>query len=572
MKQILVAIVLILVPGATCVAQVAAPSENTTAFASASEIQQRLQLAISSEDYPVTPGDLYRLSFRQADTVVTTDFLVESNYVINMKVFGSTNASGMTFAQLKPIVEKAVGVAYPRSMPSLSIYSLGIFQVYLKGETTQSQSFVAWGMSHLSDLLEGKLGPYSCLRNIKIISTKGVEREYDLLQFQRLGLVDQNPYMKSGDTVVISASERTVEIAGEVKCPGKYQLLHSDKFNELVNIFGGGLTAAAATTQVRVDRISGEKPRTLYTSFDEKTSSEYPLEDGDTVTISSKITTLPVVFFEGAVTPEMPQGSVASQTAQAQTQAQAPTIGYYRIPYAFRQGETLRSALEAQRKSISPMANLPGSFLIREGISEPVPVDLAVLLSGAGATSDMPLQPHDRIVIPVLRFSVFVSGAVEKSGTYQYAPDQTYQYYVTLAGGNTQEAPERISVTDVSGKTRDQRDAIHPEDQIFVMPETVKVQGAVFTPGSFSYRQGLPASYYVNLAGGIDPERNNDGEIKVLDSAGKARKTGESVMPGDLVYAPNKSFTYSLTKYGPLVATVLSLVIDSVVIFSNWNR
>ncbi len=566
MKSFITALLIISWAWTVCAAQEIAGNSNADQSANSFETRQRLQLAISNEDYPVTPGDVYRLSFRQADTPVIIDLLVESNYTINMKVFGSMNAGGMTFTQLKPVVEKAVSVAYPRSMPSLSIYSLGIFQIYLKGETDQSQSIVAWGMSRLSDILQGKLESYSCLRNIKIISLKGVEKQYDLFQFQRLGLADQNPYVKPGDTILISGSERTIEIAGEIKHPGKYQLLRSEKLNDLVTFFGGGLTTSAETARVRIDRASGETPRTFYIRLGEDANEQVALEDGDIITIPSKIAALPTVFFEGAVSPDAGQGSTSTQSAQ-----NSP-VGYNRISYSFRQGETLRSALIAVRKSVSPMGNLSDAFLVREGIDEPIPIDLEALLSGVGPASEMPLCPLDRIIIPQMRFTVFVSGAVDKPGALTYAPGQTYQYYVTLAGGSTQETPERVSIVDSVGKARDPRDVIYPEDKIFVMPETVKVQGAVFTPGSFSYRQGLPVSYYVNLAGGIDPERNGNSEVHLFDSTGKARKAGEAISPGDLIYAPNNTFSYSFTKYAPLVATLLTLVVDTIVIFSNWNR
>jgi polysaccharide export outer membrane protein len=108
MNRIAVAALIVLLLGISGFAQEAAAGGNMAAFASATEIQQRLQLAISSEDYPVTPGDVYRLSYRQADTPITTDLLVESNNTINMKVFGTINAAGMTFSELKPIIEKAV--------------------------------------------------------------------------------------------------------------------------------------------------------------------------------------------------------------------------------------------------------------------------------------------------------------------------------------------------------------------------------------------------------------------------------------------------------------------------------
>ena len=252
-----------------------------------------LRLAMSSAAYPVTPGDDYRLTFQQGNAPSMLEILVGSDYVIQLNVFGKVNAAGMTFAQVKQTIEKAFVAAYPRSLPSLAISSVGIFQVFIKGETPEARNVDAWGMSRLSEILEGRLGPYSCLRNIQVISQDGTKKQYDLFQFQRLGLEDQDPYMRPGDTVVVSAAERIVEIAGEVRKPGKYQLIASEQLKEVIDFFGGGLTAAAETSRVRIDRVSGEKAQTLYADMSHGGGSPVTLEDGDIVTIPSKTAALP---------------------------------------------------------------------------------------------------------------------------------------------------------------------------------------------------------------------------------------------------------------------------------------
>jgi polysaccharide biosynthesis/export protein len=200
--------------------------------------EDRLVLASSTGAYPVTPGDDYRLTFQQGGVPATLEIIVGSDYTIQLNVFGKLNAAGMTYAQVKQTIEKAFVAAYPRSTPSLAISSVGVFQVFLKGETPVAQSVNAWGMSHLSDVLEGRLGSYSCIRNVKIVSNKGTERVFDLFQYQRLGVVIQNPYMQPGDVVILSPSERTVEITGEIKRPGKYQLLPPENFKDVVETFG----------------------------------------------------------------------------------------------------------------------------------------------------------------------------------------------------------------------------------------------------------------------------------------------------------------------------------------------
>ena len=542
------------------------------AFAAPTEIQQRLQLAISSEDYPVTPGDVYRLTYRQAETPITTDLLVENNYTINMKVFGTMTAAGMTFSELKPIIEKAVTNAYPRSMPSVAIASLGIFQVFLAGEIPQTRTIVAWGLSRLSEAVESRRGSDSSLRDIKVIAKDGTLRFYDLFKASRLGITEEDPYVKSGDTILLTRSERRVAIAGAVRQPGTYELFKDEQLRELVEFYGGGLGPSPDVARLRIERTSGEHARIQYVSLEEGYSRGIVLQNGDIVTIASTAASLPVVSFEGAVIQQAPAVASAAPAVAPEEVGMAGTPGYNRILYTFKEGETLSDAVRAVRGSIAPLADLSSASVTRQGNADPILVDLRELLSKSVSPADMTLQANDRIVIPLLRFSVFVSGAVERPGTFPYAPGRTYHYYVILAGGSTQDAPGKIFITDVNGKMRDQKEVIQSEDRIFVIPATVMVQGAVFAPGSFSFRDGLPVSYYVNLAGGIDPERNFNGRVQVYDSAGKARKATAPLMPGDRIYVPPNSFIYNLNKYAPLLATILSVAVDAIIVYNTFLR
>lgn len=210
--------------------------------------------------------------------------------------------------------------------------------------------------------------------------------------------------------------------------------------------------------------------------------------------------------------------------------------------------------------------------MLREGVAQPVVVDARQLLEKAVSPADIVLKANDRVVIPYLRFSVFVSGAVENPGTYPYAPGRTYHYYITLAGGSSQDAPDKVYITDVNGKMREQKEVIQPEDRIFIIPAEVMVQGAVFAPSSFSYREGLPVWYYINLAGGIDPERNSNRKILHYDSSGNRKQDGAQVAAGDRLYVPNTSFVYNFNRYAPMVVTILGLVLTSLEIYSMWPQ
>ncbi len=559
--------------------------------------EDRLRLASSSGTYPATPGDVYTLTFQQGGVLSTLQLLVGSDYTIQLNVFGRVNVEGMVFPQVKQNIEKAFVAAYPRSIPSLSITSVGVFQVLLKGELPRAQIVNAWGLSRLSDILEGRLGPFSSLRNIKVISKNGEERQFDLFKYQRLGDVDQDPYMKPNDTVVIAASERTVDIAGEVKRPGKYQLLPSDQLMEAIDFCGGGLTAAAETTQVRIDRISGEKAQTFYVSLSDPSGAGSSVQDGDTITVPSKNAELPLVFFEGAITgaapgaalPQpaaappgtagnlpgatFPQGANAPQAAVAPPAAEAPgllaPVTYNRLRYSFRQGETIRSALIALRQSISPNADLSGAFLIRDGVTEPIPIDLAALLSGTGTNRDMPLRPLDRIVIPTAQFSVAVYGDVAKPGNYPYTPSKTYRYYADQAGfGDIEEIPQNILILDAQGARHDVREALQPGSRIYLTASRVVVNGAVLNPGAFPYRRDFTVASYLNLAGGFDPEKSSNGRSAVYDSKGKPRKETDSIQPGDRIYVYSDKFEYNFNKGFPVFLSLVTVVATAVTVYA----
>jgi len=453
-------------------------------------------------------------------------------------------------------------------MPSLAILSLGIFQVHLRGETPQSQNIVAWGMSRLSEIVESRRGPYTSMRTIRVVSREGKERFYDLFKASRLGAAGEDPYVKPGDSIVLSRSARKVEIKGEVHRPGTYELIEDDQLRQLVEFYADGLTSNADGSRLRIQRMADERARIVYLSLSEGYRQSAKLENGDVITVPALTESLPVVSFEGAViqtaTGAPSQSGAAVEAAAAEA---GVTPEYNRIAYTFTEGETLSDALRAIRASIAPLADLSSAMVLREGTAGPRVVDLRELLARSVSPSDMALKANDRIVIPYLSFSVFVSGAVEKPGTYPYAPGRTWHYYVTLAGGSTQDAPDKVYITDVNGKMRDQKEVIQAEDRIFLIPADVMVQGAVFAPGSFSYREGLPTTYYINLAGGIDPERNSSRKIRHYDSSGNRREESAQVMAGDRLYVPNTSFVYNFNRYAPIIVTIVGILLSSMEIY-----
>lgn len=449
-----------------------------------------LQLAISNRDYPVTPGDVYTLTFLMANETVSNTLLVESDYTINMTIFGKLNAEGMTFAQLKPVIEQKIADAYPRSLPSVTITTVGVFQVPIRGEIPESRYVTAWGLSRLSEILEGNLGDYSSVRDIEIISENGRSRKYDLLLALNQGILSQNPTIRPNDTIVINRIHRVVQIKGEVYKPGTYQLLDNEGIKD-VEQFTGGFTPMANTNRIKVDRYSGDHPVSFSMSYQDYLKN-FEFRNGDIITIPPITRTQAVVFVEGGITDRtnVPATGPAAGAAAVEEE-------YNRVVQPINDGETLYDILDSLRDSIAPFADLENGYVLRDG--QPIPVNMQDLIYKFNMSEDLVLNAFDHIIIPVKRPVIYVTGAANFPGIFPYNPQEDYHYYV-------------------------------------------------------------------NLAGGFDTLRNNNGKVIIKAEDGSRRSPMGPIKPGDTVNVISNNFLYNFNQYFPAIATGLGMIITMITI------
>jgi len=352
----------------------------------------RLQLAISNEDYPVTPGDVYRITFSTAGNIVSNQIFVESDYTINLGVFGEIDVHGMNFPQLKKRVEKLILEGYPDSLPSLTMISTGTFEIPVIGEIPRTQYVTAWGWSRLSDVVDGVLGRHSSSRDIQVISHNGDVEKYDLWMAQYKGYLNQNPLVKPGDKIRISRIKKTIQVKGEVYRPDRYQLLENESIQD-IKYFSGGFTPLADLNRITIERFSGEKPELIVLNYNEYKGT-FEFKDRDIITVPSK--------------------------------------------------------------------------------------------------REQDLQ-------------VTVVGAVFEPGRYEFTPPETYMYYI-------------------------------------------------------------------NLAGGIDFERNSRNKVTIVDKYGNSRDPAMPIMPGDTVTVLNNDFVYNFNRYFPVVTSGFAFILTIIQIINLANQ
>jgi protein involved in polysaccharide export with SLBB domain len=102
------------------------------------------------------------------------------------------------------------------------------------------------------------------------------------------------------------------------------------------------------------------------------------------------------------------------------------------------------SALLERVGGVGPLADLKGSYILRD--NQAIPVDLYALIMLRDLRADRAVELGDTIVIPFIRPNVLVEGAVFKPGPYPYNPNFGVEQYLALAGGTNRFAQSTDNV------------------------------------------------------------------------------------------------------------------------------
>ncbi len=496
------------------------------------EARNRLELSKSRPNYPVTPGDVYALAYWSAGKQIVGDILVESDYTVNLNVFGKFSGRGLTFPELKARAESIISQAYPNSLPYLMLSSVGMFQVYLMGEVPMAKSVTAWGLTRLSEVVLANLSPYSSTRDVEVIAGDGGRKSYDLFKAIQWGSLEEDPLIRPGDTVLVHRRGKEIELQGEVTRPGRYQILDGESIQEVIENYGGGFTIKADRSRVKRVRVGQDALQATRLDLSlEQPPMDEP-RDGDVLSVPSIAVRLPVVVFEGAVSP--PAAASTPQKAQGLLPGQpAPSEAYSQIVHPYVEGETLYDALLAVKDQLEPAADLVGAYLVRPSTGQTVPIDLDSLLYRHDRENDLQLMPGDRVVIPRQRYN---------------------------------------SLVEVGGQPRPLNTVLKPEDRLIAAQALVPVVGGVYSPGSYPFAPGKTYSYYLNLAGGINPELNSGGRVSITDSGGKRVKRSQVIRPGDTIFVRTNDFFYNFNRVFPLITSTLTLLTATVTLAQYFSR
>lgn len=522
----------------------------------------------------------------------------------------------------------------------ISVANVRANQVFVVGEVGQPG---AYQISSLGTVLTGLYAAGGVteradMRQVEVRRGGKTIATLDLYDYLLSGDTRSDIRLETGDVVFVPVHGKRVQITGAVVRPYIYELKADET---LVDLFraAGGFRPDAALRRVAVHRIlpaaergPGPFPRAVVdvplTALPQGRGKreEVPsgghanrgavagdpvngvlipalaLEDGDSVVVDSVPSLEGSLFVAIAGMVNKPgrypwrEGMMLRDLVLL---ARGPRVGAYlkdaevaRLPEDRAQGQlatTLRVPLDStylfERDSAGRYIGAPGLPFL------------------AGGAAEVPLKPYDNVLIlrqPDFDFqrTVVVTGEVQYPGTYSLrSKDERLADVIERAGGLTAQAyPEGIRFTRAASSTgriniallkalQERRSpeniSLQPGDSIDipVYQPSVRVVGAVNSPGSVLWKRGAGLGYYLSAAGGFASNANK-GLVSVKYANGEVRTRWRSLFivsdpkpgPGSEVFVATRDPNEKRTDYVSLFGAIAQILASTVAIIVVVTR
>ncbi len=571
-------------------------------------------------DYRLGPGDNLVLILT-GDVKLAYSLQVTREGFILIPQVGQVHVANLTLDQLRDVLYTELGRVYsgvrrvnPRTRFDVTVANVRANQVYVVGEVAQPG---AYQISSLGTVLTslyaaGGVTERANMRRIEVQRLGKTVATLDLYDYLLQGDTRADIRLETGDVVFVPVHGTRVQISGAVIRPAIYELKAGETLADLIKS-AGGFRPEAARERIKIHRVLPPAERgtqaTARVAIDVPLVDALPprlaLEDGDVVQVDALADAADeyVVAITGMVQqagryPWRPGMTVRDLMLLAR----GPRIGA-----DLRQAEIARLPADRSLGQLATTVRVPldSSYLIDRDSANHYVGAPGVAFPAAGTAPDVPLEPYDNVLIfrqPdfELQRTVTISGEVRYPGTYALqAKDDRLAALIARAGGLTPRAyPEgirfgrplanagRINI-DLPRALRDttSRDNVilQPGDEITI-PEyqpSVKVVGAVNSPGSVLWRRGAGLGYYLSAAGGFNRVADK-GHVSVRFANGEVRTKGGRFLffgggtpppgPGSEVFVPSRDPNEAKTDYVALFGSIAQILASTIAIIVVLRR
>ena len=247
-------------------------------------------------DYVIGPGDEIRLQvWGQVNQRGT--FVVDRTGSIALPQVGTIHVAGLRYSQLTDFIRSQYGRVFRNFDLNVNLGQLRSIQVFVVGQARQPGSYTIGSLSTLVNALFAAGGPLpqGSLRDIQVRREGQIITHFDLYDLLLHGDKSKDIPLAPGDVIFIPAAGPQVAVTGSVVNPAIYELRDETTFAQVVAL-AGGLTNAAAGTDVHVERIAEHQRRSMI-SVDVAKNDGPAVQNGDIVFAISIVN-----HFQNAVT------------------------------------------------------------------------------------------------------------------------------------------------------------------------------------------------------------------------------------------------------------------------------
>ena len=575
-------------------------------------------------DYHLGPGDQLVLILT-GDVELTYSLPVTREGFVLIPQVGQVFVSNLTLDQLRDVLFTRLARIYSGVRRTngtthfdVSVTNVRANQVYVTGEVTQPG---AYQISSLGTVLTtlyaaGGITERADMRQIAIRRDAQLIATLDLYDYLLRGDTKNDIRLETGDVVFVPAHGLRARVTGAVSRPAIYAIRTGETLRDLL-LAAGGFRPDAALQRVTIHRLlpAAERrpPAPSRAAVDVGLMAAdtggvngvavppIGLVDGDSIAVDS----LPppdsqyTVGIAGMVNKPGVFPWHAGMTLRAvMLLARGPRVGAYLKEAEIARLPTDRSAGQL---ATTIRVSLDSTYLMdRDSLGRYVgPPGLAFPASGA---PEVALEPFDNVLIlrqPDFDYqrTVSVTGEVKYPGVYSLrTKGERLSDVIARAGGLTNQAYAegirfvrqqnqvgRINV-DLARALRDPLSTtnliLQPGDSIQV-PEyqpSVKVSGAVNSPGSVLWRRGASLSYYLSAAGGFG-QHADKGAVSVRFANGEVRTRRHGLFggdptpgPGSEVLVPAEDPSARRTDYVALFGALAQILASTVAIIVVVTR
>jgi protein involved in polysaccharide export with SLBB domain len=442
---------------------------------------------------------------------------IDSNGRVFLPRVGQINLAGVSYGDLKDVIERAVGVRYRGFNVSVAVTRLRGIRVFVTGFANNPGSYTVDSLSTLVNAIFAAGGPSAggSFRSVRLIRSGETISDFDLYGFLRNGDRSRDAVLQNGDVLYIAPLGEQVALTGSVNQEGIYEARPGESLDDLLR-YAGGATALADPDRLILYKLSNANTVGGVQVARESYAAQ-PIVGGDIVQLLAKGT---------LATP------LERQTVVVRIEGEVNRPGNYVV----QPGTSLDQVLQLAGGT-TPRAYIYGTNLQRVSVRrqqresyEEALRQLEVTLAGAPLTSDTTL-------------SVEQAAAQAAAGR-------------TLLERLRQQQPDGRIVLPIQpdGSGLPSSLALENNDAIIVPPRssTVGVFGAVYRPASFLIEGQRPQrvrDYLAQAGGTLRLADTRDIFVVHANGAVVSKRSGalsQYVLPGDIVFVPTKTQNVSL--------------------------